>query len=116
MREVCFILTKAGTILRIYYGSEAAIPDARERWETIWEHRADIAEIVHTHPGEMLRFSEEDRTTMEAVEAATGLKFHWSVVTRSGYLSRWGCRGRNRVRKDAPWWLETLRELSFGRS
>lgn len=109
MREVCFLLVD-DKILRMYFGSATRIPDSRERWETIWQHRAEITEIAHSHPGEFLDFSHEDLTTMEAVEAGTGKVFTWSIVTKTGFLSR---KGKEDIRrKDLPWWLECLRRLS----
>ena len=113
MREVCFILVE-DKILRVYFGSTTKIPDSRERWEIIWQYRHEITEIAHSHPGEFLDFSHEDLTTMEAVEAGTGKAFTWSIITRSGFLSRKG--GRDRRREDSPWWLELMRTLSYGES
>ena len=113
MREVCFLLVQ-DKILRAYFGSATSIPDERERWETIWEHRNEITEIVHSHPGEFLDFSHEDLTTMEAVEAGTGKRFAWSIVTKSRFLSRQD--GKDNPRDDSPWWLDLLRWLSYGPS
>lgn len=110
MREVCFLLV-GDRILRVYFGSATLIPDSRERWEAIWEHRAELTEIVHSHPGNFLAFSGEDLTTMEAVEAGTGQRFIWSIVTEGGFISR--CEGKDSERKDQPWWLELIRRLSF---
>jgi len=110
MREVCFLIV-GDTVLRAYFGSASSIPDSRERWETIWNHRAAITEIAHTHPGEFLDFSPEDLTTMEAVEAGTGRQFVWSVITAKEFLSRH--EGRDTHRQDVPWWLGLIRELSF---
>ena len=84
---------------------------SQERWNAIWENREDLTEIVHTHPGGLLRFSQEDLTTMEAVEAALGKAVSWSIVTESGYLTRF--EGKDRERDEQPWWLPVLREISF---
>jgi hypothetical protein len=111
MREVCFILT-GEKILRVYFGSPGGIPDERARWEIIWNHRDEITEIAHSHPGEFLDFSHEDLTTMEAVEAGTGRRFAWSIVTERGFLSRRD--GKTARRRDVPWWLELMRRLSYG--
>jgi hypothetical protein len=113
MREVCFILV-GDKILRVYFGSATKIPDSRERWEIIWQHRNQITEIAHSHPGEFLDFSQEDLTTMEAVEAGTGRKFIWSIVTRGGFLSR--SNGSDARRNDSPWWLDLIRRLSYDES
>lgn len=111
MREVCFILV-GDKILRAYFGTESRIPDERERWEIIWKYREEITEIAHSHPGGFLDFSREDLTTMEAVEAGTGKQFVWTVITKSGFLSRKG--GQDIRREDSPWWLELMRRLSYG--
>ncbi len=111
MREVCFILVQ-DKILRAYFGTAARIPDQRERWEIIWNHRNEITEIAHSHPGEFLDFSHEDLTTMEAVEAGTGQTFVWSIITKRGFLSR--KNGQDKLRDDSPWWLDLIRRLSYG--
>ena len=110
MREICFILVE-DKILRVYFGSATKIPDNHERWETIWNHRQEITEIAHTHPGHFLDFSHEDLTTMQAVEAGTGMKYSWSVVTKDGFLCR--KNGRDVRREDSPWWLGLIRKLSY---
>ena len=110
MREVCFLLV-ADKILRVYFGSATRIPDSQQRWEAIWEHRNEITEIAHSHPGEFLDFSREDLTTMQAVEAGTGKTFIWSIVTASGFLSRHN--GQDAGREDRPWWLDLMRNLSY---
>src|SRR6185295_18375791 len=92
--------------------STTRIPDNRERWEVIWQHRNEITGIVHSHPGEFLDFSHEDRTTIEAVEAGTGKVFTWSIVTKSGFLSR--RVNLDTDREDSPWWLGLMRSLSYG--
>ncbi len=113
MREVCFILVH-DKILRAYFGSATGIPDEQERWEIIWRHRGEITEIAHSHPGSFLDFSQEDLTTMEAVEAGTGKVFTWSIVTKAGFLSR--DAQQDRQREDSPWWLDLMRKLSYGAS
>lgn len=113
MREVCFLIA-GDAVLRAYFGRSTAIPDSPARWEDIWRHRDRIDEIVHTHPGDLLDFSEEDLTTMEAVEAATGRSFAWSILTTSGYIRRIGLDGADDRPVQAPWWAGMLRELSFG--
>jgi len=113
MNEVAFILV-GDKVIRIDTGSPVAIPDNAERWETIWESRHAITEIAHTHPGGMLRFSQEDLSTMEAVETATGRSFTWTIATTDGLLSRIGATGNDHVREDRPAWLDALLERSFG--
>jgi hypothetical protein len=111
MREICFILVE-DKILRVYFGSATRVPDSRERWEVIWQHRHEITEIAHSHPGDFLEFSHEDLTTMEAIEAGTGRSFTWSIITKQRFLSRKG--GADVHRADVPWWLELMKALSYG--
>lgn len=113
MKEVCFVLC-GDAVVRISIGSQAAIPDSKDRWMAIWENREALTEVVHTHPGGLLRFSQEDLTTMEAVEAALGKPLRWSIVTEDGFLTRFD--GEDDDRHDLPWWLPVLREISFGRT
>jgi hypothetical protein len=110
MREVCFILV-GEHIIHVDFGSSASIPDSRERWGIIWGRREKITEIAHSHPSNFLDFSDEDLTTIEAVEAGIGRKLLWSVVTKDGFLSRKD--GTNIRRTDSPRWLERLRRLSY---
>jgi hypothetical protein len=49
---------------------------------------------------------------MEAVEAGTGKQFVWSVITKTRFLSRKA--GKDVRREDLPWWLELMRQLSYG--
>jgi hypothetical protein len=111
MREMCFILVR-DQVLRVYFGLSTRIPDSRERWQLIWDNRAEITEIAHSHPGDLLDFSQEDLTTMEAVEAGIGRKLIWSIITKDGFLSR--SDGKDSRRQDSPWWLELMRALSYG--
>ena len=113
MREVCFILVE-DKILRAYFGLQTRIPDERERWEVIWNHRNEITEIAHSHPGDFLDFSQEDLTTMQAIEAGTAKSFVWSIITKHEFLSQ--KEGQDIQREDKPWWLELIRELSYGKS
>ena len=110
MREVCFILV-GDKVLRAYFGFATSIPDERERWEIIWQHRDEITEIAHSHPGEFLEFSHEDLTTMEAVEAGTAKTFTWSIVTETRLLSR--RNEKEQLREDSPWWIGLIRRLSY---
>lgn len=116
MTEVCFIITRDEQILRIYKGNAVRISDSRPRWNAIWTYRYEIDEIVHTHPGSLLSFSNEDLTTMEAVETATGCEYTWSIVTADKYLRRRGLNGEDITINNGgrAWWLPFLREMSFG--
>lgn len=88
-REVCFLIGKDDEVLWSDASrSPVALPDSRERWEAIWSRREAIVEIAHTHPLGGAAFSNEDLTTMEALDSALGRKLVYSVVTPTKMLRR----------------------------
>lgn len=108
MREVCFIIGRGGAVLWSD-GSESplALPDSRARWEAIWRLRAELECIVHSHPVGPHAFSAEDRSTMEAVEAALGRKVCWMVLSPQGLVVENG-----ETPAEQPWWTRLLRLAS----
>jgi Prokaryotic homologs of the JAB domain len=110
--EVCFLLSTTGAVLWAdRSGDPAALPDSRDRWTAIWDHREHLAEIAHSHPRGLLAFSREDRSTRVAVEAALGRPLTWTVVTAERMLrARPGCAPVVEPRE--PWWVPLLRAAS----
>ncbi len=110
-REVCLLVTHAGTICWSDAGLDAlALPDSRARWEAIWHHREQLAEIVHSHPLGPRAFSHEDETTMAALDAALGKPLRFSVLAPDGLVVRDG--GQVFFSGASPWWAELLRLAS----
>ena len=110
MREVLFLVGRDAVLWADWSASSIALPDTRERWEKIWSLRAELEEIVHTHPMGPLGFSHEDETTMAALESALARPIRFSVVAPDGMVVRQD--GRDvRVEKE-PWWTSILRTLS----
>jgi hypothetical protein len=110
--EVCFLVDGSGRVLwQDASGDSAALPDSRDRWAAIWAHRAVLAEVAHSHPGGLLGFSAEDRSTMEAIDAALGRPLAYSVVTADKVLRR-EPDGRTLVVDLEPWWVADLRAAS----
>lgn len=110
-REVCFLIARNGQLLwSDASASPLALPDSRERWEAIWQHRNDLVEIAHSHPLGPEQFSAEDSSTMRALDAALGKKLLFSLVTPRQYL----LRGPNDVAVPAtpPPWVRALRLAS----
>ena len=93
-------------------GSEdpARLADSRARWEAIWRHREELEELSHSHPMGPLAFSEEDRTTMSALESALGRSLRFSIVTAFGMLVREG--ETEAIASQEPWWAALLRAAS----
>ena len=111
-REVCFLIDGEGRILWSDAStSPVSLPDSRARWEAIWHHRAQLAEISHSHPVGPLAFSHEDETTMEALIAALGTRPRFSVVAPDGMLVR-DPQGQESRATEEPWWTQLLRLAS----
>jgi hypothetical protein len=111
-REVCFLIDGEGRILwSDASASPVFLPDSRARWEAIWRHRAQLAEIAHSHPVGPLAFSHEDETTMEALIAALGARPRFSVVAPDGMLVR-DRDGQDARAPEEPWWTGLLRLAS----
>lgn len=111
-REVLFLIDGEGRILwSDASSSPVALPDSRARWEAIWGHRAQLAELAHSHPEGPLAFSEEDETTMEALIQALGKRPRFSVVAPDGMLVRDPEGHESRVPEE-PWWAQLLRLAS----
>jgi hypothetical protein len=113
VREVCFLIGRGGAILYAdASNSPAALPDSRTRWEAIWEARQELEVIAHSHPVGPHAFSQEDESTMAAIDAALGKAMHYCVVSPRGTLSRTG-QGAQAITLDPePWWAPLLRLAS----
>jgi len=109
--EVCFLIAGDGRVLWSDRGSPGALPDSTDRWQAIWRHRDELDVIAHTHPGGLLAFSEEDRTTMAAIDAALGRPLRYAVVTVDAVFYR-DLDGSQRVDRAEPDWVALLREAS----
>jgi hypothetical protein len=62
--------------------SSCALPDSRPLWDVLWDNRAVLGGVAHTHPwsGEA-NPSGIDVTTFAAVEAGLGERLVWPIVT-----------------------------------
>ena len=110
-REVCFVITTGGIVWSDVSSSPAALDDSRERWEAIWNARETLVEIAHSHPIGPDGFSQEDETTMDAIDAALGRKLVYSVVTPAVRIVRENGHRRGSAGED-PWWVPLLRAAS----
>jgi hypothetical protein len=111
VREIFFLIGRGGAVLwSDGSGDPSRIADSRARWEAIWRHREELEELSHSHPLGPLAFSEEDRTTMTALEAALGRSLRFSIVAPSGMLVREG--EVEAPANEEPWWAALLRAAS----
>lgn len=112
-REVFFLIGRGGALLFCDAStSPSALPDSRRRWEAIWEHRAELEELAHSHPHGPLAFSSEDETTMAALEGALGRELCFSVVSPNGMIRREDGASSRIETEDEPWWAALLRLAS----
>jgi hypothetical protein len=89
LREVCFLLAADGTVLWRELGeSPTALPDSRPRWEALWALRFEVAAVVHSHPLGPHAFSDEDVSTMEALDVALGRSLTYAVLSPQGLVWR----------------------------
>lgn len=110
-REVCFLIGANEEVLwSDASSSPLALPDSRERWEAIWSRRERLVEIAHSHPLGPETFSEEDRSTMRALDDALGRKLRFSLVTPTQYLVRDASNGA--VTAAPPAWVAAMRTAS----
>jgi hypothetical protein len=98
-----------------------ALPDSRDLWDVLWEHRHELGGVAHTHPWSGASWpSSTDVTTFAAVEAGLGQRLFWPIITFSevGYFEwvgpgrlDYGMQGlrRFRLRRED---IEKLRDLS----
>jgi hypothetical protein len=96
------------------------IGDTRDLWDVLWENRARLGGVAHTHPwnGRAVP-SETDLTTFDVDERGLGKKLLWPVVTFNDvtYIARLGRIGDPnsswvRIEPDTiPFQIEGLEEL-----
>jgi len=108
---VCFLIGKNGEILYADFSqSPTAMPDKRQRWQAVWNNRENLAEIAHSHPLGGSRFSQEDETTMAALDLALGQAMRYSVVTPEEIRVRQG--DEEFMLEEVPWWVALMRLAS----
>lgn len=111
LREVCFLVGPAGEVLWADASdSPVALPDSRARWEAIWRLRDELAEIAHSHPAGPAAFSDEDESTMAAIDSALGRAVRYSVVAPRATIARE--RGGTYRMEPEPPWAAALRRAS----
>jgi len=124
MIEVGVVIDKNG--VPIYWHlppgrSGGSIPDSRQLWDVIWEHRDRIMGFAHSHPGSgPTGPSQTDLTTFLAIEQALGKRLCW-WISSSDQLWTWARDSHDPALADSyagefirnePDWVKTLREFS----
>ncbi len=64
--------------------STTYLPDSQSLWDIVWENRARLVGIAHTHPGSGYPGpSRTDLTTFEAMEKGLGKRLKWWILSSS---------------------------------
>ncbi len=97
--------------------SVVSLPDSRDLWDAIWEHRKILRGFAHTHPGfGKPSPSETDLTTFVAVEAALGRRLIWWILTQDKMIAlEWSNQAQAYVEISEVGpevWMGSLREVS----
>ena len=97
--------------------SGGSIPDTRSLWDVLWENRANLGGVAHTHPWDgPAHPSHTDLTTFDAIERGLGQKLLWPVVTFTdvayveSYLDHYSER-QWRFTSSVPYEIEGIEEL-----
>ena len=96
----------------------AYLPDSRDLWEVIWEHRGKILGFAHSHPGSGVPVpSHEDLTTFRAIEAALGTSLAWWITSSDVFAMIVPVDYRSWSYVTVPYrifpkWLDELRRIS----
>lgn len=109
-QEIFFLIGRDGQVL--YQDGDRnplALTDKRSRWEAIWSHRAELTELSHSHPVGPEAFSDEDVSTMRALDDALGRRLAFSLVTPRGTFAR-DERDRAMPTEPAPWVQDLRRD------
>jgi hypothetical protein len=83
--EVACVFDKKGIVFHWHTppgSSSVSIPDSRDLWSVMWEHRGNLGGVAHTHPWYGVPSpSGTDITTFSACELALGQRLIWPIVT-----------------------------------
>lgn len=97
-----------------------SIPDSRDLWDFIWEHRHTVDGFAHSHPGDGWPApSHTDVTTFRAIEQALGRKLKWWITSRTHMvlLTHEGpgpvYGSQSLLGDEEPAWIWKLREHSY---
>lgn len=98
--------------------TNVALPDSRDLWEVIWEHREHVLGFAHSHPGNGVPGpSYTDVTTFSAVELALGKRLDWWITSSDSIIvARWEGPASYSYKgfsmDEEPAWVPELRRIS----
>lgn len=92
------------------------IPDDAALWDVLWQNRARLVGVAHTHPGSGTPApSGTDLTTFAAIERALGRTLTWWIVneTDAGVVTAVMRIGFTFTAVPAQPWMDELRRRSY---
>ena len=92
------------------------IPDDVALWDVLWQNRARLIGVAHTHPGSGTPVpSGTDLTTFAAIERALGRPLTWWVVnaTEAGIVTAFNQRSFTFTVVPTQPWMDELRRRSY---
>ncbi len=121
-REVEFLLSTDGDVIRVRSGSATGIGEQRDWWEAIWANRERLAGTAHSHPRGLARPSQTDLTTWRGLEVGLGREMTYHVVTADEAIVVTLTEQFPSIEyavvtidpQEEPWWVPLLRQLSYG--
>lgn len=98
--------------------SMAFLPDSRELWDVLWEHRHELDGFAHSHPGMGYPGpSGTDLSTFAAIESGLGKRLDWWITTPDrSIVCNWdgnSYMSQKIAPEEEPLWLADLRHLSY---
>ena len=101
--------------------SSGSLPDSRELWDFLWEHRHEVRGFAHSHPGSgWPNPSDTDVTTFAAIEGALGRRLIWWITSADTLVAyHWVGPGKHDYKgfiiQDTaePVWVKELRKHSW---
>lgn len=116
--EVFGVYARSGRCLHMHHGDSAAYVDGGQAaWAAMWDNRAELGDVAHTHPHGPDTFSAIDESSMSAIATGLGRSVRFWVLSPRWTVLRVvhpGGRSESDVRYDPgadnePCWAAQLR-------
>lgn len=121
MKEVAVVVGLDGEAIHWHDPPDSTvvyIQDSRSLWDVVWENRANLKGVAHSHPGSGIPTpSWEDVTSFAGQEQALGKRLEWFITSGDRVAMFWwegpgkyDYRGAELAH--TPTWVGELRRLS----
>lgn len=80
--EVFGVYARSGRCLHMHHGDSASFVDGGQAaWGAMWNNRADLGDVAHTHPHGPDTFSSIDESSMSAIATGLGRSVRFWVLS-----------------------------------